>query len=147
MDNEIYKSVEFQKTDEYQSFPAERFHVKEIKIENKETFKSNEFSSSNENTSNNNSNKMSFDEQKKLAQMSSSTSKAISSSMSLTATISATTTSVIVTASSVFFVASLGIIPIKGLTQENVESTPIVEEIIPDEGLIDFKNYKVNYYF
>ncbi|MCI5745482.1 MAG: hypothetical protein MR270_04290 [Erysipelotrichaceae bacterium] len=147
MDNEIYKSVEFQKTDEYQSFPAERFHVKEIKSDNIETFKSNEFSSSNANTSNNNSNKMSFDEQKKLAQMSSSTSKAISSSMSLTATISATTTSVIVTASSVFFVASLGIIPIKGLTQEHVESTPIVEEITPDEGLIDFKNYKVNYYF
>lgn len=156
MDKEFFECDEYKKSEEIQYFPAEKYFVAETENNAAETFSAPEISSSATSSAEAESSGMSLSDAEELAQSASASASASSSasasgaaSVSLSASASASVgaTGIFASIAAVCVAATVGIVPVAGLTQNAADEPPAYQTEQPAGfGTLNFLNYRVDYY-
>lgn len=123
MDKEFFESDEYKKSEEIQLFPAERYYVKETEKSASEIFNAPEITIPENSPELDNSSGISLSDAEEFVQ-SASASASASVSLSASASVGIGATGVMAGIAAVCIAATVGIVPVSGLTQNNAYEPP-----------------------
>ena len=146
MDKEFFECDEYKKSEEIQLFPAERYFIKETEKSASEIFNAPEITIPENSPELDNPSGISLSDAEEFVQ-SASASASASVSLSASASVGIGATGVMAGIAAVCIAATVGIVPVSGLTQNNGYEPPIYQIEEPIEvGTLNFLNYRIDYY-